>query len=333
MAGGTGAGVAGSGGGPVQPQGGWVNRTPAVLPASWPAARRSMALVADDEAQRVVLYGGYSNAMPVRDTWDWNGSSGVWTKHEVVPAGVFDQMAVAYDQRRTQTVIFGGESYPSAAASNGVWTWGFKDDAWSASPAVGPAPRRLAKAVYDYQLDNVLVQGGAEHERELWQWNVGTNTWTNRSAVPQASVGAASGFVWDARRRVAILFGGAKGDELWEWYDEAGTWKPVVAAAGQRWPAPRELAGLAFDRDNGSVLLFGGRSQPSGQSLNDLWRWRPESGWKLLDDGKGGKAPAPRHDMGITYDPAIGRLLIFGGGGDGDSTELADVWMHQSPAD
>jgi Galactose oxidase, central domain len=333
------AGTGGIAGGPgtcrsglVPPSEGWVDRTPAVLPESWPSPRRAFALVADDNAQRVDLYGGYASGLPTLDTWDWNGSSGVWTKHPASPPEVFDAMAVAYDQRRNQVVIFGGETFPNAAPSNAIWQWGFGDQTWTSpipiAGAILPSSRLYATAVYDYALDHVIVQGGQGHESELWEWTVGANTWTNRSApVGQSPVGP-SAFAWDAGRRVGILFGGAKGNELWQWDEASGGWTQVAAAPGLSWPPPRQFAGLTLDRDSGIMILFGGRSPATGNALNDLWEWNPDFGWKLLDDGTGPNAPPPRYMFGMTYDPSIGRTVILGGAG--DTGDLADVWTHQS---
>jgi hypothetical protein len=332
------SGTGGSAGGPtctfssVRPSEGWVDRTPAALPASWPSARRALALVADDNAQRVDLYGGYASGLPVRDTWDWNGSSGVWTQYSVSPPEVFDAMAVTYDQRRDQVVIFGGETFPSAAPSNALWRWGLGDQAWTSPIAIAgammPSPRLYATAVYDYVLDHMIVQGGQGHDGELWEWTVGTNTWTNRTAPVGQAPGGPSSFEWDARRRVGILFGGAEGNELWQWDEASGVWTQVAAGPGLIWPTPRQFAGLTLDRDSGIMILFGGRSPATGNALNDLWEWNPDFGWKLLDDGTGPNAPPPRYMFGMTYDVSISRTVIFGGAG--DAGDLADVWTYQS---
>src|SRR5579863_3158811 len=161
---GVGSGVAGTAGGGSQPPEGWANRTPAMLPASWPSPRRSPVLVADDQAQKVVLYGGYASALPVQDTWAWDGSAGVWTSFPATPPGVFDDAVATFDERRNRIVVFGGETYPSAIPSNGLWSWTFGDASWIAPPPSGsaliPSPRFANGAVYDYTLDRVLIQGG-----------------------------------------------------------------------------------------------------------------------------------------------------------------------------
>ncbi len=266
----------------------------------------------------------------MRDTWDWNGSSGVWTKHAASPPDVFDAMAVAYDQRRNQVVIFGGETFPDAAPSSAIWQWGLGDQAWT-SPLAGamvPSPRLYAMAAYDYALDQVILQGGQGHESEIWEWAVGANRWTNRSAPVEKSPIGMSAFAWDARLRVATVFGGSQGDELWQWDEASGVWTQIARTPGQSWPPPREFAALTLDRDTGRLMLFGGRSPATGKALNDLWQWHPDYGWNLLDDGTGPHAPPPRYMFGMTYDPSIGRTVIFGGAGNGG--DLADVWMHQS---
>jgi hypothetical protein len=330
IAGTSAVGTGGFGDG-MTPAEGWVDRTPAVLPAAWPSPRRSPAMVADDEAKQVVLYGGYANALPVQDTWTWNGSSGVWTQFPVKPPGVFDQAAIAYDGRRNEILLFSGESYPSAAPSNGLWLWPFGTEAWIPqlvpSGAV-PAPCNNASAAYDYSHDFFIVHGCDDHPQDVWEWTVGTNTWAAPSdtASMQAPTGPGA-FAWDPRRSLAVYFGGAAGNELWQW-NTAGAWTQV-AQTKDAWPSPRIFPSLVLDRDRGAMMLFGGSGYPNGPALNDLWQWYPDTGWKLLDNGKSGHAPPPRYMFGMTYDVSIARLVVFGGG-QSNGDDLGDVWTYQA---
>src|SRR5437879_974821 len=89
---------------PRAPGVGWVNRSPARPPFSWPAARRSPAMAFDAAVGppigRTVMYGGYASASPVTDTWEWNGADGTWIERKVSPPSVFDMMATTYDSSR-----------------------------------------------------------------------------------------------------------------------------------------------------------------------------------------------------------------------------------------
>jgi hypothetical protein len=65
---------------PVTVNGGWIDRTPATRPAAWPKGRRATAMAYDFTTGRTVMYGGYANALPAVDTWEWNGTAGTWSE-------------------------------------------------------------------------------------------------------------------------------------------------------------------------------------------------------------------------------------------------------------
>jgi Galactose oxidase, central domain/Kelch motif len=331
----------GTGGSPsgMQAPEGWVNRTPSVLPNSWPSPRQGFGLVADDASKRMILYGGFSTQTnsPLLDTWAWSGITGVWTRFDAQPPGVTEGMVATYDQRRNRTVIFGGEALDGSSSSD-LWLWSFGDPGWTMPPpsssAILPFPGVANTAIYDYALDRVLIQGGeaVQGPSKLWEWAVGSNTWTDRTVANSRGPDGSGAFAWDPRRSVGVFFGGTEGNELWQWDAMSGNWAQVPATA-QAWPAPRISAALVLDRDRGAMMLFGGLSGPSGPALNDLWQWYPDTGWKLVDDGKSGHAPPPRFGFGMTYDPTIARLVLFGGAGDTipakDGGDLNDVWTYQ----
>jgi hypothetical protein len=80
---------------------------------------------------------------------------------------------------------------------------------------------------------------------------------------------------------------------------------PAAATASHRSPEPRTDPAMAQD-PSGGVLLFGGVGV---NPLADTWLW-DGSGWTQLHPAH---APSPRSQMGMAFDAARGRVVLFGG--------------------
>src|SRR5437879_12683381 len=61
-------------------------------------------------------------------------------------------------------------------------------------------------------------------------------------------------------------------------------------------------AGLAFDVDRQTLVLFGGsRSTPQSATLDETWEWNAARGWTMRHPST---APPARNSTVMTYDPA-----------------------------
>jgi hypothetical protein len=124
---------------------------------------------------------------------------------------------------------------------------------------------------------------------------------------------------YDAASGQLVLFGGEneEGDLLgdtWAW--NGTTWSEVSTTG----PSARAGAQMAYDAESGQLVLFGG--QGTTDSLNDTWTWNgTTSTWTLIDLTT---SPPARYYGSMTYDPAVSRLVLFGGVG--SSGDLADTW-------
>src|SRR5688572_19966130 len=81
---------------------------------------------------------------------------------------------------------------------------------------------------------------------------------------------------------------------------------PGAAAIGAGTLTVRTAHALAYDRDGGRVLLFGGADEKSVRG--DLWGWDGKV-WRLLAS----EGPPPRTFPALAYDRARKRLVLFGG--------------------
>lgn len=127
------------------------------------------------------------------------------------------------------------------------------------------------------------------------------------SPAPPRRADAAAAY--DSARRVTVMFGGVASatNTLNEtWLFDGACWRQAHPTTS---PAPRRLAGMAYDPVIGRSLLIGGRSQPPVQPdyPEDAWSWDGNN-WTLLTD-------APRLDFPVaSFDAARGVIVIFGWG-------------------
>ena len=85
----------------------------------------------------------------------------------------------------------------------------------------------------------------------------------------------------------------------------------------------------------GEVVLFGGAPALNGQGwYNDTWIWKGTGGlagtWTA-----GPAAPAgltPRGGMAMAWDPAIGKVVMFGGAGPSDWPPRNETWLFDGTA-
>ena len=146
---------------------------------------------------------------------------------------------------------------------------------------------------------------------ETWLWN--GSDWTLVDTNGPAR--CAHAMAYDSNRSVVVLFGGADSSgrlgDTWEW--NGYTWTKVHSGdpAGVLAPTGRTEPGMAFDKDRGVTVLFGGYS---GVNNNDTWEWDGTSWTKRLDSG-----PSPRAVVGMAYDEQEHEVILFGGtdGSDG----------------
>lgn len=258
-----------------------------------PSACSSHAMAYDLGRCRTVVFGGMllvpaqgGYAIGLNDrTWEWDGNS--WQQYLVATRPhVRIRHAMAYDEARSVTVLFGGYYYDSP-----IWcswgpcdttqyfndTWEWDGSQWTERPVAGPVPRAGHIMAYDSIRQVIVLFGGHDGSvlmNDTWEWD--GQAWTQRtpSTVPPARVDAA--MVFDPSRGVCVLVGGWPGSDLaapgqcdtWEW--DGNDWSLQTIAPS---PAGRCGHAMAFDSVRGMSLLFGGYGVPQQPSalLSDTW--------------------------------------------------------------
>ena len=145
------------------------------------------------------------------------------------------------------------------------------------------------------------------------------------TVCPASPTARAANFVtYDGATDQVVLFGGLEADsrlnDTWTW--DGTTWTQVADAAtpAARRPAPtarrRAALSMAYDPASGQLVLFGGDAEVEPERHLDVERHLVDPGGRQrrprLHDRLHREPPA-RSGAALAYDPAIGKLVLFGG--------------------
>lgn len=286
------------------------------IPTSDGPAARTTQMVFDTARNRIVLFGGFGDppGSGLDDTWIWNGSA--WTelqpKHRP-PARA--AAAMVYDAARDRVVLFGG-----ARPAGGVYgdTWEFDGADWvEAHPAVSPSPRWSPAFAWDATNQRTtLFSGWIGDGSGLDTWSYDGRSW--ELIADAGGPGKEGGYpiaTFDPRTgRTAMLtdeiVDGQSVAHLW-WFDGLHWTEQALSVLpshpGQTVLGSHSTYGLVQYGgigDGGRLWTFDGATPHLRQLI---------------------PAPAAVNAQALVSDPAQGRLLLFGGGGE-DGRRRDELW-------
>ncbi len=223
--------------------------------------------------------------------------------------------AAVFDARSGRGLIFGGLILNTYLGD--TWTW--DGASWTQrQPATSPPARFSHAMAYDHDRGRVVLFGGQGPNNRLgdtWEWDGASWTQRQPTTAPAARFGHA--MTYDAARDRVVLFGGALtdnvlADDTWEWDGEH--WNEIPVPAADR-PTARAWHSLAYDPIRGRVVLFGGENnQPMDAShldYGDTWEWDGTT-WTERSPASG-PVPAPRNAHAMSWDPAVGKVVLYAG--------------------
>ncbi|MCK6545306.1 putative Ig domain-containing protein [Myxococcota bacterium] len=248
---------------------------------------RSYARIAEDRSTgELVLFGGTIAGPFGTSYFDETAtySAGTWTL--VNRTGTKPQPRHSHAMASLASggvVIFGGV-YGDDSGDVGEHgdTWVRVAGSWADATTVGidatPSPRASSAAALDVPSGLVVLFGGVTtgtprtFHGDTWVFD-GAEWRRASSSGPSARAGAS--MVWDEARGRLLLFGGysdgAPGssrqylDDLWAWDRTNEEWVPV----DERGPTARASAGMAYDAERRTVVLFGG--QDAAGLFDETW--------------------------------------------------------------
>jgi hypothetical protein len=275
-------------------------------------ARQGHAFTYDSLRRECVLFGGNREDT---ETWAWDGSR--WTLRE---PGIRIQAseALVYDSARHRTLHFG----------NARQTSDWDGSNWTVRNADGPA-RRATGMSYDSRRDVAVLFSGVVppgQPDDTWELN---GTW-ERVATDGPGGRWGHRLAYDETRDVTVLFGGFYSansltiGDTWEW--DGASWTQVHAGdpAGISAPLPTFFHAMAYDRDRGMTVLFGGSSESQ-----DTWEWNGNTWTRRATVG-----PSGRMLHALVYD-SVRQVTLLIGGGSPISDETwewnGSVWTQLAP--
>ncbi len=303
---------------PLSAATGWATLTPNGVA---PSARALHSAVFDMVGDRMLVFGGETlNSIVLNDVWALSlAGAPTWTTlapEGTAPGARYGHTAI-YDSARGRMVVFGGGGSGSYFADVCVLSVG-DPPTWSISTPGGirPSARVRHSAIYDPLRENMVVFGGfdgTQYLNDTWKLSMaGTPTWSmltpgGSTPSPRASPSA----IYDPVRDRMLVFGGNFYQDVWALsLADPPTWTEVVTTGTQ--PSARFGQSCIYDPLRDRMVMFGGTSSGS-VDLNDLWELSLAGTPTWTQIFAAGTAPSPRYDHNAIYDPALDRMVVFGG--------------------
>jgi N-acetylneuraminic acid mutarotase len=303
----------------------WTDLDPA---GPLPEARSGVSMVYDTAAGNVVLFGGWDPDTDFGDTWAYDPATNTWA--DLGPAGALPAPRalhqMVYDSAGGEVILFGGTS--DAGRYGDTWAYDPVANSWAdLSAAGGPAARSAHSMVCDSDGGKVILFGGAGDAGrydDTWVYDPAAKSWTDlrpEGSVPSGR--SAHSMVYAPSSGQVILFGGYDEgllNDTWAYDPTDNTWTDLDPAGGV--PSPRGNHRMVYDSASGQVILFGGYD--GNAELYDTWAYDPATNtWTDLDPID---PPPAREEHAMVYDPASGRVIIFGGLDHPADRDLDDTW-------
>lgn len=248
----------------------------------------------DGRLKKMLLFSGvrgddscqFASTWIMQDSWAWNGTNWARLRPTSLPPGRRFG-ALAYDDARQVTLLFGGGAPDSDPLRLDTWVWDGHN--WSEKHPLAP-PQSQGLITYDAASASVLLLNDS-----TYSWD-GTN-WVDLHPAHLPSEGNPAFMAYDAARRtpVVLTIDAQRATTTWSW--SGLDWQRQHPA---HQPSGATTASGAYDGQRGVVLAFVG---------DETWAWNG-SDWTRQHPVR---SPRPRYFASMAYDPDIGKVVLFGG--------------------
>ena len=342
----------------------WTQLSPTGGP---PDIRQGPTAVYDSATNRLIAFGGYSNACGSLSNAVWvlqnaNGLGGtpVWT--QLAPAGAppaprWAHSAV-YDSANNRMVVFGGGANDVWVLQNANGLGGTPSWAQLSPTGTPPTARSFATAVYDPAVNRLVVFGGVDASGRLNDvWVLananglgGTPNWAQLSptGTPPSKRDTHTAVFNPSTNRLVTFAGrtctgACSGPEffalndVWVLSNANGTGPATWTQLSGEAPAVRTIHSAVFNTANNRMIMFGGMNGPGTVTthplFNDVWVLSNADGlggpsiWTKLSPTGG--PPSARGYHSAAYDAANNRMMVFAGDPSVGfcSGAVNDVWV------
>src|SRR6266704_3315416 len=209
-------------------------------------------------------------------------------------------------------------SSPALSVFGGPMPLAAANVTWTRSGSVDNPPNLSDHSVaYDSRSDRIILFGGFTNRpiAETWAYDANTDSWTNMTPAYSPPARSLAAMAYDSESDRVILFSGAQqGTEIedtWAYDYNANTWTRMDPPLA---PSARGLHGMAYDRKEDRIILFGGSAEASGQSITffaETWAYDYDANrWTRMFPVA---FPSARAWPGLAYDDAQNQTVLFGG--------------------
>ena len=269
----------------------------------------------DAASGKIIVFGGFDGEY-LNDTWAFDGVSWTQIATSVAPSPRTNAQ-MAYDSVTHKVVLYGG--YNGTSYLGDTWLWDGATSQWAPVRTAHRPPALTGPMVFADPNGHADLYGGFDgqfYQLKMFQWTGSYWMPLSPATVPYARSSAA--VATNTSTRKVVLFGGlADVNPVNTWTYDGTTWTLETRYVQPPWV---NGGSAAFDPKLQAVVLFGGGS--GGVDQNSTWQWLGVRGiWKQL---RINQSPPPREGAGMTYFPALGHVIVFGG--QNNDTPLNDTW-------
>ena len=237
------------------------------------------------------------------------------------------------------TVLLPAQPNVVSASVNGGMTPGNRFQSGWTEITAPVHPPGVAGSMMTYDAEEsmfVLFGGSVGHPiNETWIFDPGTLEWTEVHPSVSPPARADGMLVYNRGARAIVLFGGwyetpddyyRRWNDTWAFYVVNRTWSERHPSSS---PPPRSDAAVAYDDNEGTILLFGGFD--GNTYLGDMWSYSFENNaWVPRSNAR---MPSPRADGRMVYDSQGRDFFLFSGNDYSDPSfkfhHLADMWRYR----
>jgi N-acetylneuraminic acid mutarotase/predicted MPP superfamily phosphohydrolase len=274
----------------------WTN----MLPSGLPPGRGGHAMVYDEKADVMVMFGGVTGYQTESekykaDTWTYDLNTNTWTNMSP-PSNPSPRIfsIMGYDNESGLIVLFGGFMQDHSAGFD-TWVYNLTANIWTnVTSSIHPEARFVSSMMYDYEEERVLLGGGGNWDgylNDIWEYNTTTNLWTELTPVsspPDCGLAMA----YDLESKLVIANGGPT--NLAEDQFIQGTWTFDLtthvwnSTYSRNNPDVRSRHCLAYDIESDRTILYGGAlpSGSVGEAIGDTWAYNYIVNPPILEPGK-----------------------------------------------
>ena len=318
--------------------------------------RNDPAVIWDDIASRLIIFGGSDGTNYLNDTWQYVPSTNTWTDKTAVFSGTApstrELMFKGHDTVNNRLVIFGGRAGTTAALVRDDYaylTLAAGSETWNVTtPTAGEKSYGAwtNAGCYDPENQLMLCFGGfdssLESQRNVLAIDCSATALTMADVTPNHYLRGRDAMAYATNpdlneslaaggyaRVITDLINGNHTNEMWIYNHTSGYWRPALRGKAAIGWTNREGAVAIYDTNRNRFIIWGGlagNNTSNNTYFNDTWELKADANneYQLTKLAPTGTKPSARWLAAAVYDAVNDRMVVFGG--DDGTNYLNDVY-------